>query len=501
MAKMRAPGGAGISGRINAQVKLSFELHMDIRNTPARRALLLNSSSLTASYWKGQDAVPTTLAPTPPAPPMTNCINPDSYGADPTGVNASDAAINAALAAGKLICMTPGGTYRLAGTIHMHPNQRLTGNGCTFTQGTGANLLVFFDFGTNVANNSQLDDCVIDGNSANNTNTGTVLVNVVTASKVKILSNTIRNSTGGGVALSTSFGSTVQDNDISACPNFGVAVIGSTSGYTASAKVKDNRITGPYFHGIQATQASVLDISGNTLDAGGAIGDIVAPLHVSVSGTAVTWVSGPTFAGAVAGTIMVANGGAEGIIQSVNSTTSITLINSLGTLTNVLAAIGSGDVISITNDSYARVNNNEVTGGVTGGIVIANTGGSFPSTDSSLGHSVIGNTISSSGQFGIACEAFTATGSPVLNDLAISSNIIINPGRIGAAGALPLGIQLASATGLMTNISVTGNTLHDYASVAGGYWLGNSGTAGATNVVLAGNTNVGFAMGTAPNGY
>lgn len=52
-AELKAPGGAGISGRIGAQTSATMLLHMDIRNTPSRRALLLSSASAAASYWKG----------------------------------------------------------------------------------------------------------------------------------------------------------------------------------------------------------------------------------------------------------------------------------------------------------------------------------------------------------------------------------------------------------------------------------------------------------------
>jgi hypothetical protein len=426
------------------------------------------------------------------------------WGADPTGVADSATAINAALAATNTV-VAPPGTFRIASAIKMQPNTRFTcAAGATITQANGANLNAFFDFFTNVPSGSQLDHCTLNGNRANNTNANTILVDVLGVNNINVSYNTITGSSGGAIAASNASFLTFEHNTISNTPNFGIAVINSTSGSRSYAQIRFNTIQGPMFHAVQITQADGNDISGNTLLMGNAIGGpgngAGGAMQVTISGTTATWVSGTNFAGVTLGEVLVVNGGTEFPIAAVNSNTSLTLTSS-GSLTNVAASIGGGDVLSVTNTSFNRLTNNIVSGGVTGGIVLANQGGSIPSIESSLGNIISDNYIENSGNFGIALEALSATSNPQVSQTTITGNIILGPGRSGAASAAPGGIQLAAATNLMIGVLIDGNYVFDPFGVAGGAWVTGSGSANAIDVVFGSNVTQGFANGSAMSGY
>lgn len=427
--------------------------------------------------------------------------NPIWYGADPTGVANSATAINAAAVGSKVVSMTAGGTYRVTSSVVMQPSQRLNCNGSTITQGNGDNVAILINAFSTVPNGSQIDHCVLDQNGANNTFGSNYVVDVSGPNNVTVEYNTIKNCTGGGIAIANSLYSIVEHNFISNCPSFGVAVINTTPGTNTYTGVRYNTMLGPMFHMIQVTQADHIDIVGNQLIQGNLIGDTSAPMRVTISGTALTWVSGPNFTNATFGMALVVNGGTEFTFASINSPTSITLATSGGSLVNVLGAMQGGDTLSIINTSNDRVTDNLVSGGVTGGIVMSNAGGAFASTESCLNNLIANNIVTNSGNFGIAIEAVTNGGS-VIFDTLITGNQVISPGRTGGAGAAPAGIQLSSSTaGLMNGVLVSSNYLHDYSSIAGGFWLTGSGLANATNVVFGANTNLGFAGGSVMSGY
>lgn len=427
--------------------------------------------------------------------------NPIWWGADPTGAADSATAINAALTASKLVSTPPGGTYKIASSIKMQPNQRLTCNGSTITQGNGVNLGIFVDIFTNTPNGAQLDHCTINGNYTNNTNTNTILVDISGANNVSVLNNVITGSTGGAINASNSVYATIQNNYIANSNSFGVALFNTSSGIRGYHQVQYNTIVGPMLHLIQLDQVDGNTISHNQLVGQQVLGGAGTAMQVTISGTAVTWVSGATFTGATFGTVLVANGGSEFPIASVNSSTSLTLIASGGALTNVPAAIGGGDVLSLSSTSFNIITGNFVSGGATGGIVLSQSGGNIPSTESSVGNIIDGNYVENSGSFGIALEAPTAAGSPSVSQTVITNNIVLGPGRDGAAGIAPVGIQLFSAAGLMTGVLIDGNYVYDPFAVTGGFWLSGSGSANATFVNFGKNTAQGFVNGGNMSGY
>lgn len=423
--------------------------------------------------------------------------NPVWYGADPLGVADSAAAWNSATAASSMVIPSPG-TYRIAASIVMHPGGRIScPAGTTITQGTAQNLLVFFDFYSIPATGAQLDHCIIDGNRANNTdNDNALFVDISTTSDVKIVDNTIQNIPGS--AISTAGQRTViQNNTISNCYQICIGIVGVSPGAALFAQVHGNRVLGSSAHAIYAFQSDHNDISNNVLIPGVAIGGAGSSMVVTVVGTTATWVSGTNFAGVSAGMFLVAGGGFEFQIAAVNSNTSLTLASS-GSLTNVAAAIGAGDVLSLTNVSFNRIQGNFIFGGVTGGVVLSNESSSTENVGS---NQILGNYVFDSGAFCYAIDGNGAFSNTVVSDTQLIGNYCVAPGRNSPGGAAVAGIELFASPGRVNGVHIADNYILDPFTLAGGYWLTSFGQNNATNVTFGKNTVKGFANGYNMNGY
>ncbi|MCK1707628.1 MULTISPECIES: glycoside hydrolase family 55 protein [unclassified Bradyrhizobium] len=423
--------------------------------------------------------------------------NPLWWGADPTGVSDSAPAINSALASG-VTAMLPAGTFRIASAIAMQPNSRLTcQNGATITQANGANLSVFIDMFSGPANGAQLDHCTLDGNRANNTGSGSVgLVHAGTASNVRIVFNTIKNAASGGISGSGTY-PYIVGNNISNVFAAGIGLSGATPSFPMYGQVRDNTLTGAMSHAIYLYQCDRNDVSGNTIAGGVATGGAQSAMNVTVSGSTATWVSGTNFAGVQPGQFLLVNGGVEFAITAVNSNTSLTLDHT-GTQTNVAAAIGNGDLLSLNNVSYTKVYQNKVSGGITGGIVLSQESAS---TESAVANTIEGNLVEQCGEDCIGIAADSSFGSTVVYYTSILNNKMVAPNRSGSAGTFGAAIGLQTTAGNMATVIVDGNQSIDPNSYAGGFWLSGHTGANATNVTFGDNSQAGFANGELMSGY
>jgi len=434
---------------------------------------------------------------------MLGFANPVWWGAATAASGATNSSAFASALTASNNVLVPAGTYKIASAIQLKPKSVFScQSGATITQANAANLSLFFDFQTNVADNAQVDHCTIDSNVANNTiNLNNNVFSTFGASNTNIVYNNILSCTGGGIVTSgNSTFTTIEYNSISSCPAYGIAAVNSTELRTYH-KIRFNKLTGYFLHAIELDQVDANDISFNNVDGGVNIGGNSSPMVVSISGTAVTWVSGPTFTGATLGAVLVADGGIEFPIASVNSSTSLTLVSSGGTHTNKPGVIGSGDLISLTSTSFNKIAFNTVSNGATGCIVLAQFGGPLGDTTSAVNNIIANNIALNCGQFGIAIEAIANAGA-IVQDVSILGNQIIGAGQDGSAGSAPTAIQLSStSTSIMVNVIVDGNIARDFVGFTGGFWLSSSGTAGASYVTFGTNSNVGFAGGSGMSGY
>jgi hypothetical protein len=408
------------------------------------------------------------------------------------------AAVNAA---------NPGGTvdagagiFTLTSTLAMQPGVTLTCSpGTIITQGNAQNLLNAIDFFTNTATGAQLDHCTIDGNRANNTDNSSVdFVDISTTANVKLTWNTFQNIPGVAVGVNGGQYVTIEHNICKNLHDFCIGLSGTVANTALHAQVHYNTAIGPYSNCIYVLQTDYNDISHNDCNPGVVIGGRNA-MNVTISGTSVSWVSGVNFTGATPGQILVVNGGTELTIAVVTSPIAMTTTTSGGSLTNVRAAIGAADQISLNNPSYNRVCENTINGGATGGIVLSNESASTESLTSNI---ICNNTTTNTGAWGIAIEGSASFGTTFVLDTILIGNHVTDPGQAGVAGVDVGGYQLYSASsGRVNGMLIDGNYALDQFTQTGGYWLTGSGQNLATNVTFGFNHAKGFANNFKMNGY
>lgn len=397
------------------------------------------------------------------------------------------AAINAANPGG--IVHVGAGTYNLTSSLAMQPNVTVScAPGATITQANGQNLSVMIDWSANSANGAGFHGCVIDGNRSGNTdNANAIMLYVSTASDVVITNNTIKNGTGDGIVVTTGLRPVISYNRMSnfyVGPIYLVTGVGQTATY---GQINHNTLYGNIGqHAITANNSDRNVIVGNTINAALQTGTVV-----NTSGTTITWVSGPNFSAVSPGSFIIFNGGTELLVTAVNSSTSLTVNATAGTLTSVPAAFGPGDLISILSASYNTIANNEVFGGVGGGVVISN----FVAGSSTQKNQVIGNTLRGQGEGCIEIESENVFGTQVF-DNQIRGNSISNCGVGGSAVAAntKYGIALIDFNpNTLLNTFIDGNYVRDdQGSPTTSFWLGL--TSIATGQVFVGkNTGVGMA--------
>lgn len=397
------------------------------------------------------------------------------------------AAVNAANPGG--IVHVGAGTYNLTSALTMQPNVTVScAKGATITQSSGQNLTTIIDFNANAANGASLQGCLVDGNRANNTdNFNAFLLNVGVANDVTLTNNTFQNGNGYGIDVSTGLRPIISYNKMS---NFyvGPIYVVTGAGQTATyGQITHNTLYGNIGqHAITVNNSDRNVIAGNTIS-----GALQTGMTVSTSGTTVTLTAGPNFSTVSAGSFIILNGGTEFLITSVTDNTHLQVNLSPGTLTGVPAAIGPGDLISVLAASLNTISNNEIFGGVGGGIVISN----FVAGSSTQKNQVIGNTLRGQGEGCIELESENSFSTQVF-DNQIRGNSISNCGVGGSAVAAntKYGIALIDFNpNTLLNTFVDGNYVRDdQGSPTTSFWLGLS-SVGAGQVFVGRNTSVGTA--------
>jgi hypothetical protein len=360
------------------------------------------------------------------------------------------AAAVAAIPVGGATVYVPPGTYTLAETITVPSNSRLLcADGAIITQANAQNLSVFFSFAGST--NASIENCTIDGDRAGNTDgPGPILVGMYSSTNATVKGSRLRNGNAIGIYTGTGTGCTIQNNHFT---NFWENAI--QVGFTGSPEVpsnctiKDNILTRQANIGGQNADGNV--ISGNKITG------YAQAMHVSTSGTAVTWVSGTNFANLSPGMYMTTSAGGEILISAVGSSTSLTLALSSGTLTNVLAYAGEGDLLNLDSSSNNTISENVVNGGMGFGIVVHQSEGG---SESSLHNTIVGNTVTKSG--GACVSAFGTVGGPATTSgTAIVGNTISDCGQAGSAkgSGNQSGIELIGT--LVDYTSIDGNNIYD----------------------------------------
>lgn len=419
----------------------------------------------------------------------------DFSGIDCTGVTDSSTAINNALAVSSMVYATAGSagcTLLVSSTINIPGNTQFVGDNKVHIKrnNSSGDTVDFTGAG------SLMMGFVIDGNSSSFSNsTSFVLVrlgNTNTENNNIFTRNTILNSNGYGVVVNAGTGSVITDNTVSGCYQYGIAVF--QTGNASNTVIARNTVNNIGWGAIQVQQDQNYRIESNNLY-GNTIGTGAAPMTVSTSGTSLTWVSGPQFSSIVPGNFLVVNGGGEYRVATVNSATSITLATSPGTLTNVAAALGTGDMIGLVDDSFGIVINNLIQNQATFGIAMS-TGGL---ASNSYYNFIANNRILSAGKNAININY---NGGGFITGTSVENNFILSAGYAGGIGTTDaMGIFIVGATaGKVSNTYLNGNQVVSFSGTGQTtYWLGTDANMNAGSVLLGSNSAVGLVNSTVYN--
>jgi len=399
------------------------------------------------------------------------------------------AAINAASANGTVYVTS--GTYTLSAAIGMRSYITLECSpGVTITQANAANLDALVDFSGYIAGSTAtgatIRGCWIDGNRANNTGTLTSgvdkrLIYFGNTNDVTIDGNTLVNGPGYGIAGASQTNLVVKNNVINTTELHSFFAVQVTANFPSYCKIMNNRMVYMLLLGLDGCI-----ITGNQL-VGELYGNTSDPLRVTISGTAVTWVSGPTFAAVKSGMLLIANNGAvQKSIKTVNSSTSLTLDGSGGSLTNNLAMIGTEDLLGVGAAHQTIIADNYVKGGASFGVsLFGNSASKFD------GNVVANNIMDRQGKNGFSLlgdDVPTSGGLGASNNI-IKGNLVINSNFGGLAGC-SAGIgclhSYSILAGTMSNIVLDSNHAQDDGALTYS-WLNVSGLA--AGAIRTGNNN------------
>lgn len=415
---------------------------------------------------------------------LSQSLTTTDFGAVGDGSNDDTAEIQAAidaLTSGGGSVILPHGTYRITASLKMRPSVRLVGTrAATIKQGNGANVTPLIDFNTHTAINAGLIGLTLDGNRANNTNSNLTYMVASTQVGTLVSGCAINNVPGLGLLLQGA-GARVEDNDFSAVFSIAVALQGVNPATRMNAIVANNSFTNNGYFCIGGVWSDYNTVSGNA---------IIAPAvvsHVTTSGTAVTWVSGTNFA-ALLGGMFMRIAGTEFQIQSVNSTTSITLTASAGVLTNQPAISGTADCINFDSCLGTIITANHVSGGMSGGIMLHNSAG----TVNAVANIVSGNNVIGVGNLGIGIISPGAI--TTVDSTIISNNTVASCGAGGAANTANTNDGIFVSGSLSNNTLISGNFLRDFPTPVQQYgvYIDASVVAGTTRV--CGNSYAGNAV-------
>jgi hypothetical protein len=370
------------------------------------------------------------------------------------------AAIDSLSSTGGAVIIPPG-TYLFSATLNMRPGVWLVGTPgkSILKQANSAALTKLLDFDVYSAHNAGINGITVDGNVANNTpnvSTDRFIAFVGGANDVTIENCILKSYGGHGVYATTGLRLLVTNNTLQDLYMYGVYVNRPTFGAHNRPRILGNTFTNVSWHAVVLVRCFYSEVVGNYFSAVRLSGQVV-----NVSGTAVTWVSGPDFSTLTPGNFIIYNGGVEALISAVNSATSLTTSAAMGDGTGVPAATGAADVIGSMGCQFSVISHNKISGGASLGISLFATDAEGNDVQSR----VFENIITSIGSAGLSIQT---TGSAVVRDSVLSANTVTDAGLNGTAAAADFNSG-ATVSGTALNIVVSDNTwvAYDSASMIG----------------------------------
>lgn len=382
-----------------------------------------------------------------------------------TGVAGIQDAINTASVSGlKSVFVSPGIYTLTTVPLYLQAGVTLWANKrtVTITQANGANLSALIDFSVNGATAAECLGLVIDGNRSGNTNdtTDKFAFYVDTVADTVIRNCEIRNFAGHGVYISSGLRPVIVDNHIHDLNLYAVYINCPTVGPINMPLIVGNRIDLCSWHAIVVIRSTDAVIAGNSI-----YGLRISGVVVNVSGTTVTWVSGPNFADVTPGNFIIYNGGIEALVTAKASNTSLTINYAAGNGTNLPAALGCADVISSVSSSNTRIANNIVRGGASLGISVFSD--MFGMAANDVGSIVEDNIVTGLGSAGYSVQA--SSGGETI-DAMFRGNQAIECGLNTTASSPEFNSGMTVGGGVV-NVVVESNAWISYGSAMSGLRL------------------------------
>lgn len=243
-------------------------------------------------------------------------------------------------------------TYSAA--ITLPAGVKLVGNGIgSFGQKSGANLYDQFVMGAGC----EIRNVIIDGNWDGNPTVGPFAgIRIGNSSNCVVEDCTLKNFSGYPVVVNAGLRARVKRNRIFNFYNIGIIAYGSD--LEAYHEFEDNFISDVGWGGLGIANSNFCKVSGNTIT-GLLLGKPGGRQRVNLTtGGVVTWVSGPNFSSLKKGNFLVADGGKEWRIRSVDSPTQISIDLAFGpmsALNNTPCVTGAGDLLGYVQSSFGHV--------------------------------------------------------------------------------------------------------------------------------------------------
>lgn len=391
-------------------------------------------------------------------------------------------ALNLAFQLGVRIVLYGAQNLTVSGFITIPDNTALVGNGTgVITQKAGVNLSAVFNLG----NGASLRGCVVDGNWANNTVTGSfVLVRIGDSNDCTVEGNVLRNYGGFPIVVNGGLRAIIRKNKVSNFYQNGIQVFGSDT--QADHLIEDNDVFQIGWSGINVANANGCVVRANRVTGyllGGRGGRLVANL----SGTTVTWVSGPKFTDVRKGSFVTCNNGLEFRIASVVSATQLTVEGILPTLSGVQIGVGAGDLLGIVQGSYNKFYDNILKDTTTFCFGFSLGQSQAPC----LGNEFYNNTLINAGKNAVNITGIHFGGGGWLENNSVKGNKIVNAGcggGIGPEDRVAIYLSNGPNVGAILSTHIANNTIQS--SVGDGqthYWLGTDKLLNLGSVTVSGN--------------
>lgn len=381
-------------------------------------------------------------------------------------------------------------TYMISGLLTMPDVVYLHGNELATLKKTASSPA--WDF-IQMGNYCHLDGVLIQGNrSANEDHNDKVAVRLGASQYVKVRNCQITNVSGHCLVGNNGHSAIITGNRFSNFYANGISLFhaGRRGAYHI---IKENEFTNIGWGAILIQEASTITFKDNIIR-GILVGGRDARMTVNISGSVITWASGPNFSSVIPGNFLVVNNGAEFRVVSKQSNTQVTVQGSPGNASGVTASLGSGDLVGIISSDAIMIKDNQLSDCATYGMGCSTMG-----LDTSCGQIAFsGNIIRFAGKNAISVSK-NSPGNGQTVDVSVIGNKIFNAGYAGGIGSNDRYAILLQSTvaGTLTGVLVDSNTAISYAGegqttalfgkigsvVAGDYLLGSNVASGTANGV------------------